>query len=379
MTSLASLKMAIVADWLTDRGGAERVILTLAALFPQADIFTSVLSAKNFPELAGRKVITSYLQNLPLSSHHQLYLFQRPLAFEEFNFKDYDIVITSSSAESKYILTQPETFHLCYCHTPTRYFWSHYDEYLKRPQLGFFNPLAKILMPHFMPQLRRADKLAAQRVDQFVANSETTKARIKKYYGRESKVIYPPVDTKRFALGGRGDYFIIVGRQIPYKRTDIAVAAFNQTKLPLLIVGRGPELKRLMPMAHKNVRFVTDADDKKVSQLMAGARALIFPQEEDFGIVAIEAQAAGKPVIAYRAGGALETVIEGKTGIFFDEQTPESLIEGLQKFYKTSFDAEAIRRHALTFDTGNFKRQFGQFLKSAYIKYRTGLGLIPKI
>ncbi len=371
--------MAIVADWLTDRGGAERVVLTLASLFPQADIFTSVFKEENFPELKERRVFVSFLQRYPFAFRHQLYTLLRPLAFEEFDFKNYEIVISSSSAESKGIITLPETFHLCYCHTPTRYFWSHYEEYLRRPQLGFFNPLAKLVLPRLIPRLRRWDFLAAQRVDRFVASSETTKARIQKYYGREAKVIYPPVEIKRFRLGERGDYFIILGRQIPYKRTDIAVEAFDQTGLPLKIVGRGPEVERLMPRARKNIEFVTDASDREVAELLSNAKALVFPQEEDFGIVALEAQAAGKPVIAYRAGGALESVIEGKTGVFFDEQTPASLILGLKKFSRLSFNPKTIREHAATFDTSIFKRKFARFLKEAYIEYRKGMGLAPKI
>jgi len=378
-SGLENLKIAIVADWLTDRGGAERVVLTLVSLFPRADIFTSVFKKENFPELRGRRVITSFLQRWPLKFRHQLYLLLRPLAFEEFDLKAYDIVISSSSAESKGIITLPETFHLCYCHTPTRYFWSHYKEYLGRPQLGFLNPLARFLMPLLIPRLRRWDFLAAQRVDQFVANSQTTQERIKKYYQRESKVIYPPVESRRFEIGERGDYFIILGRQIPYKRTDIAIEAFNRLGLPLKVVGQGPELRRLMPQARKNIQFIVGASDQKVAELLRDAQALIFPQEEDFGIVALEAQASGKPVIAYRAGGALESVIPGKTGVFFGEQTPESLILGIKKFARLSFKPALIRQHAVSFDTSIFKRKFAKFLKESYIKYRTGMGLVPKI
>ncbi|MFA5967239.1 MAG: glycosyltransferase [Patescibacteria group bacterium] len=370
MKELSSCKIAIVADWLTSRGGAERVVLALAELFPQADIFTSVYKPEIFPELARRRVITSFLQKMPLGKKHQLWPTLRPLAFELLDLDNYDIVISSASAEAKGVLTKPETLHICYCHTPTRYYWSHYHYYLQHPEYGGFNWLVKLVMPALIHKLRLWDRVAADRVDVFVANSQTTRQRIKKYYEHEATVIYPPVDTARFTISEKiGDYYLIIGRQTAYKRTDLAIAAFNKLKLPLKIIGTGPALKKWMLRAQRNIEFLGRVSDAEVAHYLSHCRALVMPQEEDAGIVPLEAMAAGRPVIAYRGGGAVETVVMNKTGIFFDQPTPESLMEAVKQCAETKWDPAAIQRQAQKFDRKVFQNSFEDFTRSVYSQH----------
>ncbi len=367
MKDISECKIAIVADWLTGRGGAERVVLAIADLFPQADIFTSVYQPEIFPELSSRRVVTSFLQRMPLGKKHQLWPTLRPLAFELLNLDDYDIVISSASAEAKGVLTKPETLHVCYCHTPTRYYWSHYHYYLEHPEYGGWNWLVKLIMPALIHKLRLWDRVAADRADVFVANSHTTEQRIKKYYERDATVIHPPVDTSRFTIGEQlGDYYLIVGRQTAYKRTDLAITAFNHLKLPLKVIGTGPALKKWMLKARRNIEFLGRVSDAQVAHYLSHCRALIMPQEEDAGIVPLEAMAAGRPVIAYRGGGALETIIEGKTGIFFDQQTPSSLIEAVRKFTQVNWAPQVIQKHAERFDVAIFQNRLRDFVQSAY-------------
>lgn len=359
--------MAIVADWLTDRGGAERVILALADIFPQADIFASVYKAEAFPELANRKVITTYLQNWPLKFKHQLFPTLRPKAFESLNLDEYDLVISSASAEAKGVLTQPATLHICYCHTPTRYFWSHYHEYLKAKQFGILDPIAKLFIPSMIHNLREWDRVAADRVDFFIANSRHTQNRIRKYYNMDSTVINPPVDFNRFSGEAQaGDYYLVLGRQMPYKRTDLVVEAFCNLPARLKIVGDGSEMEKLKKMASEkeNIEFLGRISDSETTKVVLGCKAVIFPQEEDFGIVPLEAMSAGKPVIAYGKGGALETVIDGQTGILFSEQSVDSLAEAIRKFEQTSFSSEVCRERARQFDLSVFKQKIIEFIES---------------
>jgi len=372
MKDLKECKIAIVADWLTSRGGAERVVLTLANLFPQADIFTSVYRSEIFPELANHQIKTSFLQTMPGGKKHQLWPHLRPLAFELLNLDDYQIVISSASAEAKGVLTKPETLHICYCHTPTRYYWSHYHYYLNHPEFGIFNAGVKLILPVLIHKLRLWDRVAADRVDVFIANSRTTQQRIKKYYKHEAKVIYPPVDVDRFNISEKiDDYFLIVGRQTAYKRTDLAIEAFNHLGLPLKVIGTGPALKKWMLKARGNIEFLGRLSDREVAKYLANCRALIMPQEEDAGIVPLEAMASGRPVIAYRSGGATETVVDGVTGIFFDQQTALSLVEAVKKFFGMAWQPTAIRQHALQFGINEFQQKMDQFVQQAYEKHLT--------
>lgn len=370
MKNISECKIAIVADWLTSRGGAERVVLALSELFPQADIFTSVYKPELFPELARRKVITSFLQTMPGGKKHQLWPTLRPLAFELLNLDDYDIVLSSASAEAKGVITKPETLHICYCHTPTRYYWSHYHYYLQHPEFGMFNPIVSWLMPKLIHRLRLWDRVAADRVDVFLANSQITRRRIKKYYEHDATVIYPPVTVGRFNPSADiGDYFLIVGRQTAYKRTDLAIAAFNKLGLPLKVIGTGPALKKWMLGARKNIQFLGRVSDVEVAKYLSHAQALIMPQEEDAGIVPLEAMAAGRPVIAYRGGGALETVVDNKTGIFFDEQTVPKLVAAVQQFQTQQWNPATIRAQAEKFDVKVFQQKIKTFIEKAYAEH----------
>lgn len=372
MADLADKKIAIVADWLTSRGGAERVVLSLAKIFPTADIFTTVFKPKNFPELQDRRVITSYLQNWPLAFKHQIYLWARPLAVESINLDDYDIVISSASAEAKGIITKPETLHICYCHTPTRYFWSHYQEYLKRKEFGLLDPIIKWIVPAVIHKLRIWDRLAADRVDFFIANSKTVQQRIKKYYHADSTVMYPPVDTARFAHSEEvGDYYLVLGRQIAYKRTDLVVECFNKLDRPLKIIGDGPELTRLQATAaSKKIQFFGRISDEQVTHLLLGCKALIFPQEEDFGIVPLEAMAAGKGVIAYGVGGGGESVIDGKTGVLFDQQTVSSLRHAIERYETMNIDPAICRARAAEFSEERFAKEILEYVSSKWEEHR---------
>lgn len=370
MKKLEDLKIAIVADWLTNMGGAERVVLALTDSFPRADIFTSVYKPEVFPQLKNRNVQTSFLQRMFLGKKHQLWPHLRPRAFEEFNLDEYDIVISSSSAEAKGIITKPETLHISYCHTPTRYYWSHYHYYLNNPEFGLFNPLVQIIMPKIIHGLRIWDRVAADRVDTFIANSHNVAKRISKYYEADSTVIHPPVDAHRFKINREvGDFYLIVGRQTGYKRTDVAIGAFNHLGLPLKVIGTGSALKKWMLKAKKNVQFLGRLSDAEIADYMSRCRALIFPQEEDAGIVPLEVMSSGRPVIAYNKGGAKETIIDGVTGIFFDEQTSQSLMEAVKKSEKIKWDPHVIREHALKYDVGVFRRKIKDFVKKTYSEY----------
>ena len=322
--------------------------------------------------MARRKVITSFLQTMPLGKKHQLWPTLRPLAFELLNLDDYDIVISSASAEAKGVLTKPETLHVCYCHTPTRYYWSHYHYYLQHPEFGWLNPAVRFVIPNLIHKLRLWDRVAADRVDVFLANSRTTQSRIKKYYERESTVIHPPVDTARFSIAEDiEDYYLIVGRQTAYKRTDLAIAAFNSLKLPLKVIGTGPALKQWMLEAKNNISFLGRLSDAEVAHYLSHCRALIMPQEEDAGIVPLEASASGRPVVAYRGGGALDTIIDGKTGIFFNQQTPAALAEAVIKSQAVAWQPEIIRQHAKKFDKANFQNKIKEFIDKSYQDHLT--------
>ncbi len=374
---MQNLKVAIVADWLTDRGGAERVVLAMCEMFPEADIYTSVFRAEAFPELEHRNVTTSYLQNWPLKFKHTFYAWARPQAFESFNLDKYDLVLSSASAEAKGIITKPETLHVCYCHTPTRYYWSHYQQYLRQTFYGTLDPVIKLFVPRMVHNLRIWDRLAADRVDRFIANSETTRRRIQKYYEAESVVINPPVDTLRFAGEiTEGDYYLVVGRQVPYKKTDLVIEAFNRLGKKLVVIGTGPEEDKLKSLVSSDqIQMLGNLTDDETTAYFKGARALIFPQEEDFGIVPLEAMAAGKPVIAYRAGGATETVVDNRTGVFFDHQTVESLSAAVEQFETLHFDPAVCRARAEEFSLDNFKTNLRQFIETAlhdYASHRSG-------
>jgi glycosyltransferase involved in cell wall biosynthesis len=304
------------------------------------------------------------MQKLPLvTKHHQPYLPFYPFAMESLDLRGYDLVLSSSSAFGKGVITRPETTHICYCHTPMRWCWN-YDEYVEREHLG---KLARRVLPLLITGLRVWDQSSSMRVDHFIANSPVVAERIQKYYRRDAVVIPPPVEAQRFTFDPETqveEYFLIVSRLIPYKRLDIAIEACNKLQLPLVIVGSGRDLDRLKKMAGPTVRFMGRLSDEDVLYYYAHCRALLFPGEEDFGITPLEAQASGRPVIAYGAGGALASVVDGITGVFFQKQTVESLTVALASFDEHKYDPQVIRNHALEFDTPRFHRRILQFIEA---------------
>jgi len=357
------LKVAIVHDWLVG-GGAERVVAELHKLFPDAPIYTSYCSDEWRKRLDG-KVVTGFLQRWPFGALRKYVGILRIWWFTHLDLSAYDLVISSSgNGEAKSIRTPKTTTHICYCHAPTHFYWRHYEQYVQHPGFGVFDPLARLGLRLLVAPLRGWDYKAAQRPDYFLANSAHTQAEIKQFYGRDATVIHPPVDTKRFATAQpqqrRG--FVWAGRQVPAKRVDILIAACNKLHVPLTIIGRGPDHDRLVQLAGPTIQFLTVDDDAALPGYFATAEAFLFPSYEDFGVTPVEAMAAGTPVIAFKAGGALDYVIEGKTGLFFAHQAADSLVETLKIFDGKRFDHAAIQKHALTFSTAAFEQHMRSFI-----------------
>ncbi len=350
------MRIAILHDYLNQMGGAERVLLTLHELFPDAPVYTSFYRPEAMPAAFRELDIrTTFLQKFgPFTRYprHQRLLPLYPVAFERLDLRAYDIVISNSSAWCKGVITREDTWHLCYCLSPMRFAWNTH-EYLAGEQVGW---LARKLLPATLTWLRAWDVTASARVDEFVAISRVVAARIRKLYRRDSTILFPPVDTTGFAPADQVDeYFLVVSRLVPYKRVDLVIQAFNRLGLPLRIIGEGRDRARLEAMAQPNVRFLGYVEDAERRRHLAQCRALIFPGEEDFGLVPVEAQASGRPVIAYAAGGALDTVVDGETGLFFSEQTPDALCEAVTRLGTLTFSTERITAHAATFDTAVFK------------------------
>ena len=361
MNDLTKLKIAIVYDRVNKWGGAERVLLTLHEMFPEAPLYTSVYDEKKAPwAKVFPKVYTSFLQRLPFTkSKHELLGWLMPFVFEGFSFDRYDLVISVTSEAAKGIITKPKTRHICYCLTPTRYLWSHYDLYFK-------NPIMRSISKPIVRYLKNWDKIAAQRPDRIISISREVERRIKKYYNRDSEIIYPPVKapgTRQKALGTRHHY-LVVSRLVPYKRVDLAVKAFNKLELPLVVVGTGSQANNLKLIANNNIKFAGEVSEEELIKYYKGAKALIMPQEEDFGIAAVEAQFFGVPVIAFKKGGALDTVAEGKTGTFFLRQEVDSLASVVAQFNERPiFDRPSLVENANRFSKENFKKEFLKLIK----------------
>ncbi len=355
-------KIVIIADWLTNMGGAEEVVLALAEAFPGAPIYTSTYIPEKMPRFRDLDVRTTHLQNLPgpLKKLHKFMPTLRVRAFQKLDLSEFDIIISSSSAESKQVRkTRKDQVHICYAHTPIRYYWSHYNEYKKDPGFGSLNWLVRLAMPFVVPKQRKLDYAAAQEVDFFIANSTECQKRILKYYKRKSIVIHPPVDTARFTPAReRGNHFVTIGRQIPYKRYDLAVAACTKLGIPLVVFGNGSEHQKLVDMAGSTIEFRTDrfkdASDTAVEEALSTARGFIFPSEEDFGIVSVEALAAGAPVIGYARGGTTDIVTNGETGVLFNEQTIDAVAEAITKANSLQFFPSKLARTAKRFDKSLF-------------------------
>jgi glycosyltransferase involved in cell wall biosynthesis len=369
---MAQPRVALVNHWLVSPGGAERVVVELHKLWPEAPIYTAAYSPKKFPELAGADVRTTWLDKVPLAKRkHQFFPILRTLAFKSLDLSEYDIVITSDAAEAKMVKTGENTLHICYCHTPIRYLWVDYEWYMKHPPFGWLNPLARVVLKFTLGWLKSMDYDGAQRVNWFVANSHNVAQRIRKYYGRDSQVIYPPIDTERFKLSRKhGDYYLIVGRQVAYKRLDLAVDAFNELGLDLRVAGVGEEAAKQAARSKPNIEFLGRVSDEKLVELYAGAKGFIFPTEEDFGMVPVEAMASGTPVIAYASGGALEYVIEGETGVLFKDQTAVGLKEAIERFEKMKFSPERVRAEAEKFAATVFDKAILDLVSEKWRDFR---------
>ena len=365
------MKTALVHDWMNQIGGAEDVLEALVEMCPDAPIYTSLYWADKMPPgWREWNIKTSFIDKIPgAKKYHQPFLPLYPLAFEQFDFSEFDLVVTNKSGFCHGIKTGPETLHICYCLTPTRYVWR-YEQYAERENLGAFT---RGVLPPFLAALRRWDRMAASRVDHFVAISTEIRRRIAKYYGRDSTIIYPPVETQRFAPSRvTEDYYLMVGRLVPYRRLDLLVEAFNKLDRPLLIAGSGRDRERLEAIAGPNVTFLGFVPDDDLPDLMARCRAFMFPGEEDFGIAPLQAMAAGRPVIAYAAGGALDTVVPG-TGRLFNEQTVDAIVEAVEEFDTDTADIAFIRAHAEKFDVELFKHQMNGFMSRRLDERKKGL------
>ena len=367
------MKVALIHYHLAQDGGAERVLKVLAGMFPDAPIYTLLYEKKNADKYyKGRHIETSIIQRLPGGiKHYQWYMPFMPMAVEFFDLNSYNLVISDTSSFAKGVITSTHTLHLCYCHTPTRYLWSDTHQYINELK---YNKYFKKIISLVLNYIRMWDRLAADRVDCYMANSRFVAGRIKKYYKREATVIYPPVEIEKFNIAAKvDDYFLIGGRLSPYKRVDLAIEAFKKTNKSLKIFGDGIDLSRLKNLArgHKNIEFLGRVDDEAKAGLYSRALAFINPQEEDFGITAVESMASGRPVIAYRSGGALETIIEGVTGVFFDKQTVDSLARALMNFDSAKFNPEAIRRHVEQFSVDRFKKEIEEFINREYENFKS--------
>jgi len=355
------MKIALAHDYLIRFGGAERVFLNLYKIFPKAEIFTLLYDenkmGKYFP---NAKIHTSFLQKFPFSlKNHRLLAPLMPSAIESFDLREFDLVISSSSSFAKGLVTKPNSIHICYCHNPARFLWDYASQYDSNSE--FF----KKMLFHY---LRIWDRSAANRVDYFIANSKTTSSRIKKFYNRDSKIIYPGVSTESFSIFKKSDfnkeYFLIVSQLTPYKRIDLAIDVFNKLELPLIIIGQGRDKKRLEKMAKKNIQFLGWQSDEIVKEYLQNCVAFIFPGEDDFGIAPVEAMLSGKPVLAYRKGGVTETVLEGITGEFFDDLAPESLADGVRriKININNYSPLVIRKIAEKFSQDKFEKSIKKFV-----------------
>jgi len=362
------MKVAIIHDYLNQYGGAERVLETLLEIYPDADVYTLLYEKSQMPQKINRaRIKTSFLRKFPFSKFLYEYLLPfYPIAVEAFDTRKYDLVISNSSAWSKGVITNVPTCHVVYCLNPMRFVWDSYFSVIKKN--GLISRVLRIVLHH----IRIWDEVSSKRGYRYIAISENVRSRIKKHYGIESEIIHPPADTEFFVPAPhkrQEEFYLIVSRLKAYKRIELAIEAFNEMKKPLIIIGDGSHYNHLKSLASKNIQFIRDADDSKLLSYYQRCRAVIFPQIEDFGIVPLEAQACGKPVIAFGGGGALETVADGKTGVFFFRQSRDSLIEAVRKSESMSFNPDEIRRHSLSFSKESFRKAFRERMDSILNEY----------
>ena len=367
-----TMRTAIIHEWLVTLAGAESVLQSIYKLYP-GTIYTLFHDPQGIvgAPFADAPIYMSMLQRLPFGKkHHRAFLPLYPMAIEQFDLRDHDLVISSSYAVAKGVLTSSDQLHICYCHSPMRYIWDLTFQYLEAS--GLKGGLKSFIVRAIFHYIRLWDQSSAIRVNEFIANSHYIAHRIQKCYNRTSTVIYPPVDVDKFSVAGKkDDYFITVSRLVPYKRIDLTIQAFNELKLPLVVVGDGPARKQLEKIAHKNITFVGYLDEKALAEHLKKARAFVFSAEEDFGIVNVEAQASGVPVIALGRGGTLETVIRDKTGLFFYKQDVPSIIAAIKDFLSKehTFDPAVIRANAELFPRSRFEREFKKFVDDAWDRF----------
>lgn len=362
------MKVAIVHYWLVGMRGGEKVVEALCRMYPNADVFTHVyVPARISDEIKRHHIITSFIQKLPRASRmYQKYLPLMPLALEQLDMRGYDLIISSESGPAKGIIPPPGSLHICYCHSPMRYIWNMFHNYRESSGL-----ITRAMMPLLAHYIRNWDAVSANRVDYYVANSTTVANRIQRYYRRDSSVIHPPVAVDDFSPvnpGEIGDYYLMVGELVAYKRPSLAIEAFNQSGKKLVVIGGGELLSRLRALARPNVTLLGSQSFDVLKKHYAHCKALIFPGEEDFGIVPVEAMASGRPVIAFNRGGATETVIDGQTGLFFEEQSIDAIINAVLRFEAMSFDPSIIVAHAKEFSEKVFEREMGDFIAGALKK-----------
>lgn len=368
------MKKALISDWYYVNGGAEKVIHSINSIWDDFDHFALIDFLNDEDRkfiLNGKKAKTSFIQKLPtVKKNHRKFLQLFPIAIEQFDLRDYDLIISSSSAVAKGIKTNKNQLHICYCHSPMRYAWDLREQYLK--DAGLNKGLKGLYAKSVLDKIQKWDLSNSDNVDFFIANSKHIAERIKKIYNRESTVIYPPVDVDFFSLEEiKEDYYFTASRLVPYKKTQLIVEAFKELPhLKLIVAGDGPELEKLQKTAQNNIQFVGYIENKKLRSLMQKAKAFVFAAEEDFGIIPVEAQACGTPVIALAKGGTLETVIENKTGIFFVEQSVEKIKEAVLNFETKNFDPQIIREHAVTFSKQRFEKEIKEFVGTKYKEHQ---------
>lgn len=365
------MNIALVYDRVNKVGGAERILSALHELYPRAPLFTSVYNKEKAPWAKDFIIESSFVDKIQiLRNHHELLPWIMSTAFESFPFDRYDVVVSITSAEAKGIITKPGTLHICYCLTPTRYLWSGINEYSNNPGTGIFNALASKIFPLVSSYLRTEDYILSARPDRYAAISNTVAKRIKKYYGKKATVIYPPIDCDMFTIGTdkKDDFFLVVSRLVPYKHIEIIIDAFNTFGKKLIIIGSGHEEKNLKRWAKENITFLNSLSDVEMKDYYRRSQALISASDEDFGITSLEAQACGTPVLAYGKGGYKETVIPGKTGDFYDEQSKDSLLILLKRFNPRDYSPLECRQNALRFSKERFKDQFQAFVEGKRVR-----------